>query len=106
MKRLFILFFFLSLATWSCRGQFIVDERGKSQETEETTSCYKYDFCHKCGMDFDGDFKCGWKHSAFCPGTKKILVRITPVSGHYEKDPDKIVTRNERIILKELTECN
>lgn len=89
----------------SCKGEFVVDETGESWVQAENISCTKCDFCHSCGLNFNGDMTCGFKHSCLCPGIKKVLVEITPYTGHYEKEPKKFINKQSRKVIKDMTSC-
>ena len=67
-----------------CREEVRRAATGSSTEATAPRSCSKFGLCYKCGMDYSGELSCGFRTSAFCPGTQIATVRATPMRVEYD----------------------
>ena len=100
----FILPVLVALALTSCKGDFIETKRGEPRFTQETKSCSYSGLCRKCKRR-NGKRRCGTSFHSNCSGKQEVQIRITPYKGYYEKEPNKILTKERREQTKKLTKC-
>ena len=76
----------LSAATLliGCREEVVRTATGSPTETTAPRSCSKFGLCYKCGVGYNGKLSCGFRTSAFCPGTQTATVRATPMRIQYD----------------------
>jgi len=87
----------------SCETPVLVST-GEDYSEEATVSCQHPGYCMTCmpgGVDLS--MKCGFKFSAFCPGTKEVLQQVTPEVYQYKSG--KKITRQRVVIIKDLRGC-
>ena len=86
-----LLFILLLLGTgWSCRGQWIATHAYESYRETRQIGCYALGYCRSCHWSFDYHL-CSWGPYNRCPGTRDILVEVTPEDGYYINYPTKVV---------------
>lgn len=55
--------------------------------------CDKFDYCYKCSIGFDGNFNCGYKFSAFCPGEQDAQIKVIKERVFYQSGKTRDVVR-------------
>lgn len=88
----------------ACKGQWIATYQYESYTEAREALCYTLGWCQNCRWIHRYSF-CSYGAYHRCPGTKQILVRVTPEDGYYVNHPDKIVKRESIYFLRELTKC-
>lgn len=91
MKTFLILTAILFLT--ACKGDFIVEKRGEPREIQVRENCTMCDVCYH--FDYNSStYKTGY--SCSCDGKRDARYRITPVFGHYEKEPNTKYNKEQR----------
>lgn len=57
--------------------------------------------CYRCGLDFDGDFRCG---PELCYGRRPAMVQYQPYMAYYESG--KVKRREETHVLSYVGSCS
>lgn len=90
----------------SCKGDWVTEVEREPFLVKHKVECHKTDICHRCGWDLMSDeYKCGVKKSKRCPGTKWVLVEVTPYEGFYKNRPDEYLKLTRERQLHDLSEC-
>ena len=66
-----------------------VEPMGEARTYAESRSCSKPGFCYKCGLDWEGEFSCGFRFSAFCSGSHEVTVVERPTLINYSDGTSK-----------------
>lgn len=84
-------------------------------QEEIRESCTYTGFCAGCGIGYDGQYSCGYKHSFTCSGHRQVFVQnyqeLYKINYLVEKDNQKITysspekSRSYYRVLKELSNC-
>jgi hypothetical protein len=88
----------------SCKGQWISTFEYESYTEARTVQCHTLGYCRSCVWMHMYHF-CSYGPYNRCPGTREILVKVTPENGYYVNHPTKIVKRERIHFLREVTPC-
>lgn len=103
--------FLLCLLATACRGQWIATHQYESFQESQRVRCYTLGFCRSCTFfHHHGYYSYGYDYCWYgphnkCPGTRDILVEVTPEDGYFINYPDVTVKRDRVTFVKELTPC-
>lgn len=83
----------------------VVVKRGEPHQAVEQASCTTFGWCMTCMPGINNmKMECSFKPSLYCPGTRRVLVEITPVIEMHESGASS--TREDAIEIKELEACH
>jgi hypothetical protein len=89
----------------SCRKE-VLEREESSYDVEETAHCTHMAVCYGCGgISFDGKTGCGIGVHPTCPGTQRVITRVTPYRFHYEDEPGASMRGARRSRVRELEPC-
>lgn len=99
-----ILIVLMALTLMSCKGAFVETGQGEARYAQETKNCYYSGLCRKCKTR-SGKRKCSTSYHSNCDGHKTVQIRITPIKGYYQKEPNVKVTVQRKNVVKDLSKC-
>ncbi len=74
----------VTVALAGCREEVSREATGPATIITGPQACYKSGFCYKCGLDWHGEFSCGFRMSSMCTGTRTATTVRTPVRIMYD----------------------
>lgn len=74
----------------------------KSYTETRDISCTYSGFCYDCGIDWDGDYSCGFRYTS-CDGHQSATVRVTPFETFHKSG--KVRQHEDILILTRTGPC-
>ena len=96
MKYLWFMLF-IAFTFTACKGKFIAEEEKTPYIETRSESCEKCGICRYYDKKKQ-EYRTG--ASCECDGYRDITYKVTPLVGHYEKEPKVKVTNERKVILK------
>lgn len=78
----------------------VVDRRtaGAPYVATRREGCSKFGFCMTCMPGFNGKMECGFKMSAFCPGSHDVTAEYTPTARVHKSGAVDTITTLTRFL--------